>query len=184
MVSLRDILNEVLPKNKWVRLGGKDLDQHRDSIFGMIDTTYKPIGGHPTYKSAQSVTTSGEVKFWRVVNTDDDPEPDAVIAGKIRKGNVKIGLLATDKGQAAKRAVVKHQKDLVGRYGYFAELSGRPAEIMLAMGVPVVKDQELIEDLLNAKEIDDFKWLTGGWYQRRLKDGKLVKKIMVGVPKR
>ena len=184
VIKLVDLLNEALPKQKWVRLRGKDLDDHSDRIFSLINKSYISLGGHPTYSSPKSVTTGGDVKFWQVIDVDGDDEPDAVIAGKIRKKNVKIGLIATDGSGPAKSAVVKQQHSALGKYGYFAELSGRPAEIMLSMGSPVVKDRGLIEDLLNAKEIGDFKWLKGGWYQRRLRDGRLVQKIMVGVPKK
>lgn len=183
-MKLLDILNEVLPKNRWVSLKGSELQDHSDDIFGIIKRTYTPLGGHPTYTSPKDVTTSGEVKFWKVIDTDSDPDVDAVVAGKKRQGNVKIGLIATDGSKKAKKAVVDQQTGLLKKYGYFAELSGRPAEIMLALGVPVVTDKELIVKLLNAKEVDDFKFLKKGWYQRRLKDGRLVQKVMVGVPKK
>lgn len=186
MIKLTDLLLEILPKQKWVRLKGKELESHSKDIWAIIKRTYTPIGGHPTYKSEKDITTDNEVKVWYVYDVDGDGDVDATIGAQIRKKvNVKLGMSATDGTKPAKRALVKKRAELVSKSGYFVETSGRPAEISIEMGLHIVTDKKLIYSMLdvNPDEMKDFKWLKDGWYQRRLRDGKLYKKIMIGFPK-
>ena len=183
-LRLTDFISELtLPKRKWIPLNGKDLQDHADEIWDMIQITYRSIGGHPTYRGLSDITSAGPVKFWRVVDVDEDPKADAVLSGKPRGPNVKISGVATDGGKDAKRSAVKRMKKLLKTRGYYAELSGRPAEIMFAMGIQPITDEDLINKLVTKKGREPVVMTKNGYYKRKMSDGKVREKILVGIPK-
>ena len=83
MIKLVDILlNEDLPKGKWVDLDNKKTKEYAEDIFNLINTAYTSIGGHSNYKSSNDVVGAESDADYEVINLDDDSEIDAVSVSK------------------------------------------------------------------------------------------------------
>ena len=52
-MKLRDIILEG--KNTWLPIPPSELSKYKDELFDLIDTAYKPIGGHPNVTSPDSI---------------------------------------------------------------------------------------------------------------------------------
>ena len=174
-----------LPKEKWVQASPEILNKYREDIFKMIQDTYKPIGGHHDFKSASDIG-AGDADFWEVVDVDDDAAPDAVSAAKTTSFGKKSVVGANDGTKPAKSSMIKHKVETLNGGSFYAEISERLADILLAKGVPVVNDPEKVKKVLKGKEIEWIGEMPGkqgdGWYRRSL-GGSMHEKILVGMPK-
>ena len=124
----------------------------------------------------------GGYTFFDVVDVDDDPQPDAVVFGKVRGNALKIGGMGHD-GAKGKRVSIARLIELLKQPGFFAEVSGVPALIALNAGVPVVEDEQKVRDLIKR----DLEWVGEvegkdgrGWYKRQYGPGVYHLKIVVG----
>ena len=63
--------------------------------------------------------------------------------------------------------------------GYYIEVSGKIKDILIAKGVPIVTDPEIIKRVLKGKEIE---LNYDGSYQREI-GGDLHTKVLLGNPK-
>jgi hypothetical protein len=198
---LRKFVREVLvekrfadlgvSKGKWTNIPSEELAVHTpeidldDEVFDLITTAYAGLaGGNLKVKSPNDLP--GKYTFFDVIDLDDDPEPDSVVFGKIRGGNLKIGGMGHD-GSSGKSVSISRLIELVKQPGTFAEVSGRPAEILLSAGVPVVTDYEKAKALVQR----DIQWYgkhptkdygpgIDGWYSRSYGDATPHLKIIVG----
>ena len=177
MIKLQDILNEALPKNKWVQLKGNDFKEFASEIFDMIKQSYSSIGGHPNIKLVSDINPS-DINYWEVVDVDQDPEPDAVSGAKNKPSGKKYTLGATDGSSQAKRSYVGSRIKTLKSSGNYAELSHKIADIMKSSGVPIVKDKETVRKVLRK----DINWLGDGYYERKV-GGRVFKKRLFGNPK-
>ena len=177
-------------KGQWVDVPEQDLAVHTpdididDEVYDLIDTAYASIGGNLKISSPDDLPAG--YTFFDVVDIDDDPQPDAVVFGKMRGENLKIGGMGHDGGKG-KRVSISRLIDLVKLPGNFAEVSGRPAEIAVAAGVPVVTDPEKVSaliqrdmDWIGAHPTNDYCPGTDGWYCRSYTCGEAHLKIIVG----
>lgn len=180
MIRLGDLLPEDvnLPKGEWIRLSSGDLAELKRNLFNLIQTAYKPIGGHVNIKSPSDVKW-GDHKFWKAIDLDSDPEAESTVVGKIKRAGVKLTAVGHDNSSKGKKASIEHFKDLLRRPGYYAEVSGRLGEILLSIGAPVLDDEESVRRLFPDRKIE---WIGNGWYKREIQ-GKMMKKIIVGIPK-
>ena len=178
MIKLKSLLFETLPKNKWVNLKGKDLDEFRNEIYDLIKSTYASIGGHPNIKSPSDISLSS-INYWEAIDVDNDPDPDAISGAKKRAGGRKYTIGATDGSSPAKRAYVGSRIKKLKQKGHYAEMSHKIADIMASSGVPIVDDEDKVRQVLKGKPIT---WLGDGWYERSI-GGKKFKKRMFGKPK-
>tara|TARA_R110002060_G_scaffold26750_5_gene36355 strand:+ start:421 stop:1020 length:600 start_codon:yes stop_codon:yes gene_type:complete len=190
---IREILAEKnfadleIQKNKWVDLPEEEIAIHTpdidldDEIFDLIQIAYAGLeGGNIKIKSADSLP--GEYTFFDSADIDEDPQPDAVVFGKMRGGALKIGGVGHD-GKQGKRASILRLLDLLNEPGTFAELSGRPAQIALTAGIPVVEDEQKVRDLVQR----DIEWVGEiegkqgkGWYKRHYGPDVAHFKMIVG----
>lgn len=136
-------------------------------------------GGHRQFTSADPIGTDDV----DVVDVDDDPAVDAVILTQRYKGGRKVHGMGSDGSQAGKRALMARLKKILSRDGNYTELSGRPAEILMGMGVKPITDPKRVEAVVRRDPKVEFEWLGNGWYARTFSGGKWMKKIMVGNPK-
>ena len=201
MCTIREYIREVMleirfaditsGKNQWLDIPAEKLAQRdpnvdlSDEIFDLVKIAYADLpGGNLKVKSADDLP--GGYTFFDAIDVDDDPEPDAVVFGKSRGGNLKIGGIGHD-GQAGKRISVSRMLELVKQPGVFAEVSGRMADIAIAAGVPVVTDPSVAKNLVKR----DMTWVgkhpsknygpgTDGWYSRGYGGGASHLKIIVG----
>lgn len=187
-MKLRYILFELvkpkLPYGKWVQASESDLKAFREEIFDLIKRTYAYIGGHHDFKSPDDITTS-VADYWIYADVDRDNDPDVVLAAKTTKAGKKFVVGANDGSTSASTFLVYSQIDKLKKPGFYAEISHKIADILIARGVPVINDEKKVREILN-KDIEWIGKIPGhegdGWYYRMI-DGKKVSKIMLGKPK-
>jgi hypothetical protein len=181
----RDIIAIDLPKKKWVKLKPNELAEYQEIIFDLIQTAYKPIGGHAKFKSKSDVNTS-KSNVWTVKDIDGDGDPDAVIFGKSKSG-IKLTGLGHDGSSQAKTDVLSRWHQMLKKGGYWAEVSGALAHIAIKRhNASFVSSQEEVEKLLGKSvkwvgEIDKYPGVDG-WYERDI-GGDSHLKIIVGISK-
>lgn len=169
------LLQEDLPKNKWVNLNPDEIDQYKEEIIELIKNAYKEIGGHPNYNSPNDVSSSED---YEVINIDADPEPDAVSVGKTRPFGKKLVATGHDGSKEAKSAVINHKAQQLKSKGFYIEVSGRIKDILIAKGVPIISDEATIRKVLDGKRIN---MNPDGSYERNI-GGKIYTKILLGNP--
>jgi len=187
-----------IPKGQWADLDPADIKASQsplnvdlsDQLYDLIQIAYEPIGGNYDYKNSGELP--GDEDRWMAIDIDDDPEPDAMRAGKTKDAGVKMSIAGHDGTKAAKDAYIDKTADLLFRQGYYAEMSKKIAHIMIKYyDVPAVEDPEKVQSVLgNPKPI---KWIgahpegkypnVNGWYTRDIAGNKDVLKIMLGNPK-
>jgi len=172
------LLQEELPKDKWVDLTSDQKSEYAKDIFDLINTAYAPIGGNINYKSAADVLGAEADADYEVINIDDDPEPDALISYKDKGAGKKLTALGHDGESASKSKSLNHMADLLKQPGYYLEVSGKLQDILLAKGAPVVKDQDLIQKALKGKKLE---FNDDSTYQRFI-GGTPHTKMLLGKP--
>ena len=172
------LLQEELPKNKWVDLTTDQKAEYAKDIFDLINTAYAPIGGNLNYKSAADVLGAEADADYEVINIDDDPEPEALISYKDKGAGKKLTAMGHDGSKEAKSLSLNRMADLLKKPGYYLEVSGKLQDILLAKGAPVVKDQELIQKVLKGKKLE---FNEDGTYQRFI-GGEKHTKTLLGKP--
>ena len=184
-------------KNKWVKIKNTDL-QEPDSelnanLYDMIDKSYSKVGGYNNYNSPKDIPygkdgNDTEVIWW-AIDTDQDPEADAVKWLRITPHGLKSLGGASDGGSKAKQAYIDISAQQLNTPGYYGEASDAIAHILITRyKVPFVDDQKQVENVLGQK----VEWVGenpnkkypgyNGWYNRMLL-GKIHMKIMLGTPK-
>ena len=180
-------------KNKWVDLPADELTSDTenvditDEIYDMIDKSYAPIGGNFDIGSADEMPS--DYNKWIAADVDADPEPDAVRAGKTKPSGIKMTLGASDGSDAGKKAYKEKTADLLNTPGWYAELSGAIAHIMIKYhNTSFVDNKEDVEKVLGK----DIEWIGQhpdgkypnytGWYRRKI-GGNYHMKILLGRPK-
>lgn len=163
-------------KGEWIDIPEEELAVHTpeididDEIFDLVSTAYSGIGGNLKIQSPENLP--GGYTFWDVTDVDDADDPDAVVFGKMRGSNLKIGGIGHDGGRG-KRIAITRLIELLRQPGTFAEVSGRMADILIGSGVPVITDPSVVKDIVR-KPIE---WIggnpnrndaeeTNGWYMR------------------
>jgi hypothetical protein len=171
-------LLEEFPKDKWVDLPSDQKSEYAEDIFDLINTAYSPIGGNLNYKSAADVLGAEIDADYEVINIDDDPDPEALIAYKDKEAGKKLTAMGHDGSKEAKSLSLNRLADMLKKPGYYLEVSGKLQDILLAKGAPVVKDQELVQKVLKGKKLE---FNDDGTYQRYI-GGEKYTKTLLGKP--
>jgi len=185
--SSGDELN--LKRNKWKKMSRKDAEKVSDEIYNLIEIAYSEIGGHLKVNSPDDVTKDESWNFWEGVDIHDSPDLDVVIWGKKTKYGVKFSGVGHDGKKDSKRKYLDQRGSDLKNLGFFIEVSGKLAEILMAKyEVPYVEGEENINKILN-KQVEyhgdhpvDASLPGKGWYSRKI-GGKLMSKIVLGRPK-
>ena len=186
----QDFFDQFGVKDKWVKLGPQDLIKNpklADELFWMLSVAYRDIGGHLKFKTINDLF-DGRLVF-HAIDVDQDPQSDAAKFFKKKPAGLKSVGLGHDGTPKAKDAAIKKSAQLLKKRGYFGEMSGAIAHIMLTKyGVQSVNDEKVVRSALKGKKIE---WLgqhpqgkypnNPGWYNRAI-GGKKILKIMVGLP--
>jgi hypothetical protein len=172
------LLQEELPKNKWVDLNKKETAEYASDIFDLINNAYLPIGGNLNYKNVSDVLGAEGDANYEIINIDNDPEPDAVNVYKKQPAGNKLTAIGHDGSKDAKSKAINHKSDLLKQPGYYIEVSGKMKDILLSKGVPVVTDPGLIRKVLKGKNIE---MNDDGTYQRVI-GGETHTKTLIGNP--
>lgn len=193
MISLKSLLEIAgFPKGKYVDVSSiSDRSDIADDLYDLIDTAYKPLGGHVKFRSVKDVLNQ-ETDVWSAADIDADPELDVVAFGKKTPFGIKHTGMGHDGDKSnIKDLLIKTTKQLKTR-GNYIEVSG-PAfnAFVVKGGVPTVDDEHIVRKVLGSKG-KDIVWfgthpekpnLPGeGWYGRKIGGGYHIK-IMAGIPK-
>lgn len=172
-----EIIERALPKNKWVTATSNDLKTYSHDIYDMIHKSYEYTGGYPTIRSSNDINTS-DIKWWKLIDVDQYPDPDAVIAGKLTPYGKKLTLSACDGSHESTMSMMYDLKAKLNSPGYYSEVSGKTLQLAEHFKVPIVNNKERVEQILGKP----IKWLNDNGYYERVIDGILRKKKLVGRP--
>lgn len=185
-----DFASTFKVKGKWKSITPADLRRDPallDELFTLLTQAYAKIGGHANLKLPKDFL-GGELDLIRAVDVDTDPQADAFTAYKRRPAGLKSVAAGSDATPAGKRALVTQKAKEFGQRGYYAEVSGAVAHIMLTRHpVPSIQSQKAVERILG-KPVE---WVGAhpdgkypkhpGWYRRTIGGTKHLK-ILVGRP--
>jgi hypothetical protein len=179
-MSFRNYLEKLtLPKKQWVTVPFDSLDEEdKKKLWLLYDVTYSAIG-YNNYSSFKALEDAG-YELVKLVDIDEDTDPDAFIFTRSHGQNKKICLLGSDGQKESKRELMRKFFELLRTPGYYMEASkkgGRLREMIDANNIPYIDDPEIIrkKQLIHK----DFKWIGDGEYYRPLTgtDQKIIKKI-------
>lgn len=200
--ALRDLIRQTLileggfenvsggSKNKWFEFEASDTASDPElakNIFDLVQTAYANINGHLKFKDFRDI--SRNANFFVAIDTDDDPEADAVlISKKSNHGRKRMGV-GHDGSNVAKKSMIDKMGSQMLDQGVFAEVSGASAHILITRYDAPWVDKEKVDQVLAGKDIE---WLGphpdkkypgyDGWYYRNIGGEKHIK-IMLGNPK-
>ena len=182
MISLKKIMQEAFSdyykKNVWTELPKRMVADNADELFDLIQTAYADKGGNLKIKSRNDVMNRSEINYWLAIDTDNDPDPDATVAGRTTPTGHKISIIGQDGGKDAKRAAVEKFIALMKRRGFYAEID---IDLANKFGLDVITDPAIISKVLAGKEIE---FLGDGAYKRVIGSARKSKeKVLIGIPK-
>lgn len=179
MIKLKSLLPEAFAdtyeKNKWIQLPKDVVKTYADEIIDLIVNAYTAKGGNFEFKNADDIKKS-ELDFWVANDIDTDPEMDAVIGGKNTPAGTKMTVFGQDGSSAAKKIGMIKMTDYMKKRGFYAEVD---IDLAAKLGVDYIKDEALIRKVLNK----DIKMNADGSYDRKLTDGPVKTKVLIGIPK-
>lgn len=171
----------VFSPDKYPELAGE--------FYNLISTAYAEIGGHVKIKSPSDVFKDPNWNYWEGVDIHGDNNFDIIMFGQKTKYGIKYSGVGHDGSGAAKRAYISARGNELKKLGYYIEVSGKIAEILInKYNVPAVDSQEEVEKVLGksvewlGKNPEDKSSTGNSWY-RRVLGGKPHIKIMLGKPK-
>lgn len=200
MKHLENILNNIIQertfntifkdKDKWVELSDNEKKELSGNLWKLVSNAYDTRfeGGHPRISNAQDVVKDMDLKFWKAADIDKDPFADVVIFGRPTSFGIKISGIGHSNDMRTKKEVMKQSAKVLRQNGFWIEVSGGPAKILLgAYKVPTVDNKEDAEKVLGYKITEwlgeDPEGLPGnGWYIRDVSNGNLLKKCILGRP--
>ena len=173
-------------RNKTIKFDAKKYPELSDEFFNLISTAYAEIGGHAKIKSPNDVFSDPDWNYWEGVDIHGDNNFDMIMFGQKTNYGIKYSGVGHDGSSPAKRAYISARGKELQQLGYYIEVSGKIAEILLEKyDVPVVTDIKVIEKVLG-KKVDFIGTLEGmprnGWYSRML-GGHNHSKILLGRPR-
>lgn len=177
-----------LPKNKWIKIDPNKYPELSNEFFELISTAYKEIGGHAKVNSPKDVFKDKNWNYWEIIDIDKQPDVDLLIFGQKTKYGIKFSGVGHDGTKLSKKTYLEDTGIKLKLRGYYAEVSGKFAEILMnKYQVPTIEDENLVRKILKK----DIIWYGthpeeeasgNGWYGRKI-GGHLHYKILVGNPK-
>jgi len=187
--ELKQTFRDKYGKGKWVKV--KDLKKDPElakELFDLIQNAYKKIGGNLNIRSPYDLM-KGDISLIQAIDIDSDPDADAVRLSKKSASGTKFVGSGHDDSDVAKGELTQKIASNLKKRGFYAELSGALAHIMLTRyGIHSVDDEKTVRKVLKGKEIE---WVgphpegkypqSAGWYYRII-GGERHLKIMLGLP--
>ena len=169
-----------------VKFNHKKYPELAGEFFDLISTAYAEIGGHVKIKTADDVFSDPDWNYWEGLDIHGSEDFDMVMFGKNTRFGIKYSGVGHDGSKDAKRAYIETRGKELKKLGFYIEVSGKIAEILInKYDVPVVTDQDEVEKVLGK----NIKWLGkkagvsgAGWYSRKL-GGSMHDKILLGRPR-
>jgi len=193
--TYEDFINEVSgeifhPKrNKPMEFDPTKHPELASEFFDLIKTAYSSIRGHAKIQKPSDVFSDPDWNWWEGVDLHGSEDFDLIMFGQKTKYGVKFSGVGHDGTYQAKREYIKLRAEDLLHPGYYIEVSGKIAEILLTdYKCPVVDNQKDVEKVLGksiewkGKNSEDSKMPGDGWYERII-GGHSHLKIMLGKPK-
>lgn len=160
-----------------------------DEFFHLISTAYAEIGGHSKVLKPDDVFADPDWNYWAGTDIHGNPDFDIIIFGKKTKYGIKYAGVGHDGSKNAKREYLDQRGTELKKLGYYIEVNGKIAEILIKKyNVPVVTDQKTVEQVLgkrvnwHGQNPEDPNSSGNSWYGRII-GGHNHNKIMLGRPK-
>lgn len=181
---------EEAKRGQWSKIDPKKDKELEGHFYNLISTAYSEIGGHVKVKNPKDVFAYKDWTFWKGVDLHGSPDLDLIVWGKNTKYGVKFAGVGHDGEKDSRKEYLNHKTEDLKKLGYYGEVSGKLAEIlMIKYGVPVVVDEAEVEAAIGGKNIvwhgqhpKDNTIPGNGWYSRKI-GGQMHTKILVGRPK-
>ena len=149
-----------------------------DNLFVLVQNSYGPLGGHPSIKNPSDVLNT-RIYYWEAIDSDKDPDADAVLFGRKSPSGIKISGVGHDKSQNSKSILMNHLSKKLNENGYWIEASDRVADILYSNGAPYLDNKEDVEKVFN----QEVEWLDDkGQYNREVAPGKYHVETVFGSP--
>jgi hypothetical protein len=150
-----------VPHDKWLKVTIDDLKSDPklvDRLYDLIQTAYKPIGGHLKIKNPQDLV-NGDITLFHLKDLDGDKQPDEVVFSKEEKDGEKMGGMGHDGSKKAKQDSIDFMAKKLQEPGHYAEVSEALAHIILTRypDVPLVENQEHVEKALQKLNPDEYR---------------------------
>ena len=177
----------IKPKRgKVIKFNHKKYPELAGEFYNLIATAYFEIGGHAKIKSPNDVFADPDWNYWEGIDIHGDSDFDMIMFGKNTKYGVKYSGVGHDGSSPAKREYISARGRDLQKLGFYIEVSGKIADILMnSYNVPSVSDEKIVEKVLG-KKVDWIGMKKGqpgnGWYSRKL-GGKMHDKILLGRPK-
>jgi len=170
---LEKITAQDLPKKQWVDVDMNDMDDELiEKLWSLYEITYKQIG--LTLNDIQHLKS--KYRIVKLIDIDDDVEPDAfIIVKNIPAGN-KIVLLGSDNNKESKRVLLDKLFQLLKSKRWFIEASHKVEDILHNKGISYFHDKKQVEKILE-KPVT---WLGDGKYSRNISNKMFAVKTLFG----
>jgi len=180
-------------KGEWVDISATDLKNKENidltkQLYDLIATAFShEPEGHFDFQSSEDVPS--DYTYWKAIDVDEDPDPDALVGGKYKSAGTKLAVVGHDGERTSKMIALDEFSKLFNTSGYYGEASKKIAHIMLTKhGVPYIDNQKDVEKVLGKK----VEWIGkhpegiypgyDGWYIRKIGGIHADMKIMIGSP--
>ena len=164
----------------------KDLE---DEFFHLISTAYAELGGHAKVRRPSDVFADPDWNFWEGIDIHGTNDFDIIMFGSKTRYGVKFSGVGHDGTGEAKRTYIKSRGQDLHKLGFYVEVSGKLADILIrSYNVPVVDNQQEVEKVLgkevewNGKNPENPGSSGESWYTRTI-GGHKHAKILLGRPK-
>jgi hypothetical protein len=158
-------------------------------FFDLISTAYQEIGGHSKVQNPTDVFSDPDWNWWEGIDIHGTEDFDLIMFGSKTRFGVKFAGVGHDGTSQAKREYIKSRGEDLLKPGYYVEVSGKLAQILISdYKDPIVDNQKDVEKVLgrpvewNGKCPDDPSLPGDAWYTRKIA-GHPHAKIMLGKPK-
>lgn len=173
-------------RNKTIKFDAQKYPELAGEFYDLISIAYAEIGGHAKIKSPNDVFSDPDWNYWEGIDIHGDNNFDMIMFGQKTQYGIKYSGVGHDGSSPAKRAYISSRGKELQQLGYYLEVSGKIAQILLEKyDVPVVTDIKVIEKVLgkSVEFIGTKEGMPGnGWYSRVL-GGSSHDKILLGRPK-
>jgi hypothetical protein len=164
------------PKNLYVNLNHKDLEEYEDEIFDLIQNAYAQKGGNLEIRKPHDLDHT-DLDYWVAMDMDSDPYADIALGGKNKPYGTKITVIAQDGGKEAKHETVRKMIELMKTRGFYAELD---MDLANKFGLKPIEDEKEIKKVIGKPDIE---YIGRGIYTRSIA-GHKKEKVLVGIPKK
>jgi uncharacterized protein len=185
--SSGEVLNPT--RGKIIKFDHKKYPELAKEFYDLIQIAYKEIGGHVKIRKPDDIYSDPKWNWWAGKDIHGTNDLDLIMFGQKNNFGIKFSGVGHDGERDSKKEYLKDRSVDLKKLGYYVEVSGKLADILInKYNVPVVDDQETVKDVLGKPVVwegshpDDKSRPGKGWYTRYLA-GKPHTKILLGRPK-